>query len=133
MRAKEFIRESREGSIEDDVAEAIPSAYVIPALPNQDPYKQYRFGMALAAARANKATDDVNPRKTDFQGKSPWGENAIVVSYTGTTQDIIDDALAEVGLGSGAKKQITSKGSHETKDVTTNSPVAKPKKNKYGV
>ena len=132
MRAKEFIQESRESSIEDDVAEAIPSAYVIPALPNQDPYKQYRFGVALANARANKATDDVIKRD-EFQAKSPWGENAIIVSYSNTTKDIIDDALKEIGLTASAKKQITSSGSHETKDVNKSSPVATKKRNRFGV
>jgi hypothetical protein len=132
MRAKEFIQESRENGMEDDVAEAIPSAFVIPALPNQDPYKQYRFGVALANARANKAKDDVIKRDT-FQAKSPWGENAIVISYTNTTKDIIDDALNQIGLSSSAKKQITSTGSHETKDVNKSSPVATKKRNRFGV
>ena len=132
MRAKEFINESREGSIEDDVAEAIPAAYVIPALPNQDPYKQYRFGVAMANARANKANDTVID-KNKFKSQSPWGENAIVVSYSNTTKDIIDDALEQVGLSSKDKKQITSTGSNETKDVNRSSPIAKPKRNKYGV
>lgn len=130
MRAKEFINEAREGSMQDDVADAIPATYVIPALANQDPYKQYRFGVAMANARANKASDD---QRAKFQARSPWGENAVVVSYSGTTQDIIDDALNQVGLSSGAKHQITSDGSNETSDINKVSPTAKPKRNKYGV
>ena len=130
MRAKEFINEGKTGSMQDDVAQAIPAAYVIPALANQDPYKQYRFGVAIADARAKKAKDD---QRGDFQAHSPWGENAVIVSYSNTTKDIIDDALTTVGLGPSAKHQITSAGSKETKDVATQSPVAKPKRNKYGV
>lgn len=117
--------------MQDDVAEAIPAAFVIPALANQDPYKQYRFGVAIANARANKAKDQENREK--FQSSSPWGENAIVVSYSNTTKDIIDDALEGIGLSSKDKKQITSQGSNETKDVAKASPVARPKRNKYGV
>ena len=131
MRAKEFINEAREGSMQDDVAEAIPAAYVIPELPNQDPYKQYRFGMALANARARKAKDAEG--QAQFSPSSPWGENAIVVSYSNTTKDVIDDALEQVGLSSSAKKQITSHGSNETKDVEKKSPVAAVKRNRYGV
>ena len=131
MRIKELIVETREGSLQDDVAAAIPGAYVIPALQNQDPYKQYRFGMALAGARSAKQRKEEGADK--FQAASPWGENAIVISYSGTTPEIIDDALDSVGLGPSDKKQITSMGSNETKDVTTTSPVAKRKPNKYGV
>lgn len=131
MRAKEFINEARKGTIQDDVAAAIPTTFVIPALANQDPYKQYRFGMALANARAKEAKKAEG--QSEFQAQSPWGENAVVVSYSNTTKDIIDDALKAVGLGPGDKKQITSAGSNETKDVDKASPVAKPKRNKYGV
>lgn len=131
MRAKEFIFENGKGSIQDDVAAAIPGTYVIPALPNQDPYKQYRFGVAMANARANKDKDD--QRDPNFRAQSPWGENAIVVSYSGTTQEIIDDALEQVGLSSSDKKMITPQGSNETTTVNAQSPVAKPKRNKYGV
>jgi len=131
MRIKDILNEGKTGSMQDDVAAAIPSAYVIPALANQDPYKQYRFGVAMANARAMKAKKE--EKSEEFSAQSPWGENAVVISYSNTTKDIIDDALKQVGLGPGAKHQITSHGSHETKDVTTQSPVAKPKRNRYGV
>lgn len=126
MRVKEIIQEGR--TLQDEVASAIPSAYVIPALPNQDPYKQYRFGIALANARSLKDKD-----KEKFQAQSSWGENAVVVSYSGTTEEIIDSALKQVGLGPSSKKQIAKKGSRETSDVSTKSPVAAKKTNKYGV
>lgn len=131
MRIKDIINEGKTGSMQDDVAAAIPSAYVIPALANQDPYKQYRFGIALANARSMKAKKE--EKFSEFAAESPWGENAIIISYSNTTKDIIDDALKQVGLGPGAKKQITTTGSHETSDVPKQSPVAKPKKNRYGV
>ena len=51
MRAHEFISEGRIGSIAPDVARALPATYVIPELPNQDPYLQYRFGVAMASAK----------------------------------------------------------------------------------
>lgn len=131
MRAKEFINEGREGSLEDDVAEALPAAYVIPDLPNQDAYKQYRFGLALAGARSVKQRKEEG--FNDFSTASKWGENAIVVSYSNTTHQIIDQALKDVGLSPSSKKQITSHGSNEVKDVNKQSPVAQPKRNKYGV
>lgn len=131
MRIKDIITEGKIGSLQDDVAAAIPGAYAIPELQNQDPYKQYRFGMALAGARSAKQRNEEGADK--FTPTSPWGENAIVISYTGTTSEIIDDALDTIGLSPSDKKQITSQGSQEAKDVSKGSPVAKPKRNKYGV
>ena len=129
MRAKEFITE-QSSSMQDDVAAAIPGAYVIPKLQNQDAYHQYRFGVAMAAAKSRKDRETDN---TDYKSASPWGENQVVISYSGTTKDYIDDALEEIGLSAKDKKQITSQGSTETTTVSKASPVAKIKKNKYGV
>ena len=61
MRAKEFIEESRglssgdEGRLGPNVADSLPAAYVMPELQNNDFYLQYRFGVAMAAARGVKA------------------------------------------------------------------------------
>lgn len=131
MRIKDIINEARQGSMQDDAAAALPATYTIPALANQDPYKQYRFGIALANARSRPAKQQEGAEQFDAQ--SPWGENAVVVSYSHTTKDIIDDALEQVGLSASDKRQITSDKSEEVKDVGVLSPVAKPKRNRYGV
>jgi len=128
MRAKEFINEGRTGSIQDDVADALPSTFTISALQNQDPYKQYRFGVALAKAKGSSHQDTL-----PFDPRTDWGENAIVVAYDNESELMIDQALKDVGLGSGGKKLISTPRSEEAKDVNKNSSVAKPKKNKYGV
>ena len=57
MRAKEFIIEDSTMPVSDTrlsstVSRALPSTYSIPALPNSDFYKQYRFGVAIAGARS---------------------------------------------------------------------------------
>ena len=126
MRAREFINESREGSIQDDVADALPSTFAIPALQNQDPYLQYRFGMALASAGGNKSVD-----RSHFSPNTPWGENAIVVAYDNESEKMIDQAAKEVNAG--AVNLISTPKSTEVKTVNKTSPVAKPKRNKYGV
>lgn len=128
MRAKEFINEAREGSIQDDVADALPTTFAIPALQNQDPYKQYRFGVALAKAKGTKAADTPN-----FEPRTAWGENAIVVAYDNESEVMVDQALKDVGLSSGSKRLISTPRSEEAKDVNKVSSVAKPKRNKYGV
>jgi glucose-1-phosphate thymidylyltransferase len=51
MRAREFIAEQR-GTLDPSQRAALANTYVIPGLSSQDPYKTYRFGMALARARS---------------------------------------------------------------------------------
>ena len=123
MRAREFIREDidgRTGSITYDVARALPGAFKIPALKNQDPYLQYRFGVAIAGAKgaAQRAKDDV----PEFDGaESVFGENEIIVSYGHDAGEYIDDALKIMGMKS--KKRLSTPASEEANDVDTKSPV----------
>jgi len=131
MRAKEFVRESRTGSLQDDVARALPATWVIPALPNQDPYKQLRFGVAVAAAKGAK--ERAEEGDTPFAPQTAWGENQIVMSYDPNATEWLDDALKMVGLSADDKKLISTPTSEEGKTVDTKSPVAARKKNKYGV
>lgn len=126
MRAKEFITESGEGSLVDTVAAALPSTFVIPSLQNQDPYLQYRFGVALAAAKGSSSHD-----VPEFASRSAWGENAVVVTYDKESEMMIDQALKDIGAGS--KKIISTPKSEEVPAVNTSSPVSKPKRNRYGV
>ena len=131
MRAREFIRESRTGSLQDDVAKALPATWVIPKLPNQDPYKQLRFGVAIAAAKGAK--ERAKEGDVPFAPQTSWGENQIVMSYDPSVEAILDDALTMVGLSPSDKKQISTSKSEEGRHVDTKSPVPVRKKNKYGV
>ena len=122
MRAWEFITEDHVGTIQSDVARALPATYSIPALPNQDAYKQYRFGVAIAGAKgaAERAKDGVPA----FQNNSAWGENEIIVSFDPHVGDYIDDALRQMGMSPSDKKLISTVKSEESADVVTRSPVA---------
>lgn len=126
MRAHEFIFEAVK-SIQDDVARALPMTYSIPKLQNNDAYMQYRFGIAIAKAKANSQSEQ------DFQSETPWGHSQVVIGYSNTVDDYIDDALEELGMSPKDKKLITTPRSEESKKVQTVSPVAKTKRNKYGV
>jgi hypothetical protein len=124
MRAREFIREDidgRTGSITYDVGLALPGAWKIPKLQNQDPYLQYRFGVAIAGAKgaAQRAQDHVPP----FEQDKTFGENMIVVSYDSHTKEYIDDALHSMGMPSSDAVQIGTMASEEMPDVDTVSPV----------
>jgi len=125
MRAHEFITEGvnlgRTGSLQQDIALALPGAWKIPALKNQDPYLQYRFGVAIAGAKGAKQ------RKADgvpaFEEDKIFGENEFVVSYDPHTIDYIHDALASMGMSPSDAQQIATMASSEMPDVVKVSPV----------
>jgi hypothetical protein len=124
MRAKEFISEvalGRTGSLQQDISLALPGAWKIPALKNQDPYLQYRFGVAIAGAKgaAQRKKDGVPP----FEEDSIFGENEFVVSYDPHTIDYIRDALIAMGLPPSDAIQIANLKSEEMPDVDKVSPV----------
>lgn len=113
------IYEGRTGSLQQDVAAALPATYAIPELKNQDPYLQYRFGVAMAGAKgAKKRAEDGVPY---YSKESPWGENEIVVSFDPNIEEYIDDALKQMGLR--GKKLISTRKSEESVDVGKKSPV----------
>jgi hypothetical protein len=122
MRAREFINEGRTGSFTQDVGLALPGAFKIPALKNQDPYLQYRFGVAIAGAKgaAARAKDGVPP----FDGReSVFGENEIVVSYDPEAEVWIKDALKSMGMPPGDAVRIGTQASEGAPDVVKSSPI----------
>ena len=127
MRAKDFLPETKLhgtfGTVEKNVSDSLPGAFVQRELRNTDPYMQYRYGLALAGARA-KAEHDVN-----FEQESAWAENLAVVTYTKEDEETIRMADAMMGVNA---TRIASSNSTET-DVNATSPVPAKKTNKYGV
>jgi hypothetical protein len=127
MRAKEFLKEVKlhgtYGHVDQNVSDSLPGAFVQRDLRNTDPYMQYRYGLALAGARAKKEHD------VDFEQESAWAENLAVITYTKEDEETI--RLADAMMGVNATR-IASQTSSET-DVNATSPVPPKKKNKYGV
>lgn len=122
MRAREFIIEGNTGSLSADVAAAVPGAYVIPSLKNNDFYEQYRFGVALAAAKAEPELKK-EKQNSKFDEESVFGENEIVIAYTGATDEsIMNKALQMMGRA-GDAKLVSTKGSNEGSDIPKQSPV----------
>ena len=122
MKIREVLAESRTGSLQDDVAKAMPAAYTFPTLQNTDPYTQYRFGLAIAAARRQNDEDPYHINSPiEFAPTSAWGENLVVVTYE---QDEDDRTLELAAKMMGVpKRQISSTKSQETSDVNTKSPT----------
>jgi hypothetical protein len=86
---------------------------------NANPYLAYRFGMELAGS------PDV-----DMPERGPVGSEFTTIGYSDADQKIIDHASKKFGL---KRKTHGGKGSVESDTVGKVSPVAKPKRNKYGV
>lgn len=115
MRAKEFINENK---LSKDADNAVPGMKTWPELDNSSPYHGYRFGMALAGSPEEGMDRD-----------GPVMQKLITVSYTDAEEEIVNAAGKKLGFRS---KNLTSRDSKET-DVNAASPIAKKKKNKYGV
>lgn len=129
MRAKEFLPEAAKShgkftSLNADVDRALPGVWVQRQLRNTDPYMQYRYGIAIAAARADAAGH------VEFEQESPWAENLTLVGYTPEDADVIK--LADKMMGVKATR-IADDSSREPADTNNISPVSKPKRNRYGV
>jgi len=130
MRAKEFIVEytakahGKASKISASKDAALPGVFVQKQLRNTDPYMQYRYGLAVAAARA------INAHDVDFEQESAWAENLVQVMYAPEDEETIQLASKLMGV---QPTRITDNASRETKAVETTSPVANVKRNKYGI
>jgi len=111
MRAREFISEQAHGSLQPGVAEALPSTFIIPGLPNQNSYVQYRYGVALAGAGAKEALEKEG--SDTFHKESPWGDGMIIVAYDESEVDLMKKALALMNVG-GATQLSTAKSSESS-------------------
>ena len=57
MRAREFITEQRE--LPPEISDPLRYTYILPGLSAADPYRNYRFGVAVARARSNLGKDQL--------------------------------------------------------------------------
>jgi hypothetical protein len=121
VRASEFITEERSekrhgrwGKLSPELKGALPGMWVQRQLRNTDPYMQYRYGLALAAARGIQAGE------TAFEQESAWAENFAVVGYAKEDQELID--MADRLMGVKATKMADS-ASTETVETNIQSPV----------
>jgi len=107
-----------------DVDAALPGVWLQRQLRNTDPYMQYRYGLALAAARADAAGH------VDFEQESGWAENLTIVGFTPEDADVVRAADKLMGVKG---TQVADHKSREAKGTSTQSVVAKAKRNKYGI
>ena len=120
MRAREFIREQQD--LPAELKEPLKNTFVLPGLKSSDPYKNYRFGVAVARARSDAKPDDVNKFKPDWSAETPFGENAVIVGFTNNVDPIIDAAL-KMTKTPGGKRLVSTAQSEEPAFVDKQSPV----------
>ena len=122
MRAREFILEQA-AQLPPEQREPLQNTFIIPGLSAADPYKNYRFGVAIARARSD-ATDLENDNKFKpvWETETAFGENGVVVGFSNNVDPIIDQAL-KMTKTPGGKKLVSTAKSDEPTFVDTNSPI----------
>lgn len=120
MRAREFIVEQKD--LPPEQAEPMRYTYVIPGLSAADPYRNYRFGVAMARARSDAGTDGINANLPPWSPETAFGEHGVVVGMNSNIEKVIDKALAMTKIP-GGKELVTTADSVDPKLVDTVSPV----------
>jgi hypothetical protein len=127
MRAKEFVISEGAKShgtfkgIGASADLALPGVWVQRQLRNTDPYMQYRYGLAMAASRADAAGH------VEFEQESGWAENLTIVGYTAEDEEVIRMADKLMGV---TGTRVADTASRETSDANTKSPVSNWNKRK---
>ncbi len=110
--------------IDKEMKAAMKNATTVPGLnmATGSMYKNYRMGIALAGA-------PTFPTKIEADN---WiGGDPLISSYTEEEYEMVKAAAKQVGAGK--IQNWSGDRSKEIADVNKTSPIAKPKKNKYGV
>jgi hypothetical protein len=115
MRLKDLL-EANTSTLRNEVEATLPPTVTIPELVNTDPYRQYRYIIALASARA------VADRDVEFDEQSAWNEALTAVAYTETELETIEMANKLMGVKG---VMLTKSASHEPDDTGKVSPVAR--------
>jgi len=119
MRRLMMLCELKPGTIDHQTSHPLQTTYIVPGFSNSNPYEQYRYGLALAAAMAKKENPDL-----EFDQASAFNINMTLTPYSDVDDEIIKLAAKLVGAH---PKLINSVGSHEPDDTFTQSPVPKQK------
>ena len=119
MRAREFVTESR-AKLPVEAAGPMHDTYMIPGLRNNDAYRSYRFGVAMARARADLggAGKDLPAWNTE----SAMGMYGIVAGFDENVDPVIDLALKMTDI-KGGKIAVSTDASEEPGYVDTASPI----------
>ena len=120
MRANEFITEQK--NLPPETKQPMKYTYTLPGLSAADPYRSYRFGVAMARARSEWRKDDVNPFMPEWSAETAFGEHGVVAGFNSGIAEIIDAALKMTDTP-GGKQLVSTPESDEPPFVDKTSPV----------
>ncbi len=121
MRAREFITE--QADLPPEQADPMRYTYVLPGLSASDPYRNYRFGVAIARARAEHGQNDrVNDHMPAWTPETAFGEHGVIAGMVPSVDKVIDAALAMTKTP-GGKKLVSTGPSEEPPFVDKVSPI----------
>ena len=119
MRAREFVTESR-AKLPPEAAGPMHDTYMLPGLRNNDAYRSYRFGVAMARARADLGGPGKDLPK--WNTESAMGMYGIIAGFDETVDPVIDLALKMTDI-KGGKIAVSTDDSEEPASVQTKSPI----------
>jgi hypothetical protein len=114
MKAREFITEKM---MPNRYAAPLSKAKRYPEYPSSSPYRIYRFSTQMA----DHTTDQTYGAAANL---------GVTVAYTDGDEEIIQATEKRLGTPS---ERLSTDASEEMDNINNQSPVAKKKKNKYGV
>lgn len=120
MRAREFLQEQR--NLPPEYADPMRYTYVLPGLSAADPYRNYRFGVAMARARSDAQPNTQNPDRPEWTAETAFGEHGVVAGFSNNIEPVIDQAL-KMTKTPGGKKLVSTAPSEEPSFVDTKSPI----------
>ena len=119
MRAREFIFENR-AHLPDEASYPMHDMFMLPGVRNNDSYKAYRLGVAMARARVNLAGQDQD--LPPWAAESAMGMYAVVGGFDDNVDPVIDQALAMTDTP-GGKKPVSTNPSRDPPGVGKISPI----------
>jgi hypothetical protein len=119
MRAREFVTESR-AKLPPEAAGPMHDTYMLPGLRNNDAYRSYRFGVAMARARADLGGAGKDLPK--WNTESAMGMYGIIAGFDENVDPVIDLALKMTDI-KGGKIAVSSDDSEEPAYVDSISPI----------
>ena len=122
MRAREFVTEQRE--LPPEISEPLRYTYILPGLSAADPYRNYRFGVAMARARSDLGADQqlVDKEIFPWSAETAFGEHGVVSGFDANVDPVIDMAL-KMTQTPGGKRLVSSAASEEPHSVSHTSPL----------
>jgi hypothetical protein len=125
MRAREFVSESKlekfdTAPLPANYAYPMHDTFVLPGIRNNDAYKSYRFGVALARARAD--IGGAGADLPEWHAYGGLGPNAVIAGFNNTVDPVIDRALAMTDIP-GGKRPVGSNASEEPPGGQPVSPI----------